>query len=1218
MYKVFLYKYTTQKMKKLLSIFSLLILTFSNIIQAYTFADSWDNLEQAKEILTNELNNTLNELSNNTDWDFTNNLEQGPEIITQDTIDWYQCFWITAWSTEASVTKYNCEYEDIIVPWNIKYLNWWTFSWKIINTIRFENEDTNIIWTAFSWAIISWNITLPGNQEYNERSVLENIIIWENWTLKINKPASTSKIKVYGEAIVDFSERNSNYINSYWHFNNSYVDWTIVFTWYNGQVWSPWREILHNSILTENWKIIFDENITWIYGLFNQSNSECKGEIVLPNNSNIYYSFYQTNYDWLKINNTFNIINSSFITNQWRSTTISWNIFAKKIENSFWYVTVNWNIIISKDEINNDEQTISSSFYGWTISWDVIISWDNIKFWVWNMTNEIIIWDLTITWQNLNISAWIWFNPVNISWDLKIYSNNLNVDSTFQTSEIWWSIILKGDENLTLSKNVFSSTKIWKDIILSWNNIDIELYAFWVMWPKWVTIWNNLEIYTSEINTDNSFNDMNISWDIKINWWNINLDKSFKKWKINKWIKIITDDFTGTNNTFEKANINWDFEINWKNIKMTNWFFWSWAVSKDITIKWENITWELSAFANLKVAWNFEAIWNNLNFNRSFLVKNQWSTPEIGKNLLMSWKNIVYYDGSLDGWIKTKNLIIKWDNIEIKNSFNLDNNYITWIIVTNDLIIDVKNLTWDNSFKRPKISGNLILSWINMILKNNFMAGDYTENAKIWKDLRITANNLIFTWNNSALYQLNVNWDTIISWDHMELRYWTLGRSKFSWDLKLYSNNFFTDYGLLYNSEITWNLRLPKNTTLWIHASYKTSIKNNLILWWAKTIIPSGFAFSWWIIIEDWNESIDNIFKDYKVWNNEVTINWTLSTIWEKAYAFKAWTRIINTITLAEDFSTWNIWDNAFCIEWWEPVKWITKKQYTEEEYQDLLSRACIDLNYTGTHSLLLRIDWEEAIVEYDWINNVVTPETLKKDWYRIEWFEDEDLLTWTDINKQLFEDFEYQKTIYGKYIEIPIIPSAWWGQSITPAKQETKVTEQEHNSADNEDQKVINTQTNTTTSNTVATEEIKQQVKKVEDKSLTRWEIAIMTNILLEVYPQLVEWKQELDDVTNACSNYADEQNFTKDEKKAITRLCKLSIMWIHNDTNEPLEEFLTNKNATNDEFSKVINRSVAAYNEKDLSTIKDALKKLEWDEENVVFGTVYDVFMSIKSIFN
>ena len=192
--------------------------------------------------------------------------------------------------------------------------------------------------------------------------------------------------------------------------------------------------------------------------------------------------------------------------------------------------------------------------------------------------------------------------------------------------------------------------------------------------------------------------------------------------------------------------------------------------------------------------------------------------------------------------------------------------------------------------------------------------------------------------------------------------------------------------------------------------------------------------------------------------------------------------------------------------------------------------------------------------------------------------------------------------------------PSAWGGRTITTTKQENKVVDQEHNSADTEEQKTTNTQT----TNIESSENIQQQVKNISARSLTRWEVAVMTNILLEVYPQLVEWKAELDDVTNACSNYADEQNFTKDEKKAITRLCKLSIMWIHNDTNEPLEEFLVNNNSTNDEFSKVINRSIETYNEKDLSTIKNALKKLEWDEENVVFGTVYDMFMGIKNIFS
>ena len=122
--------------------------------------------------------------------------------------------------------------------------------------------------------------------------------------------------------------------------------------------------------------------------------------------------------------------------------------------------------------------------------------------------------------------------------------------------------------------------------------------------------------------------------------------------------------------------------------------------------------------------------------------------------------------------------------------------------------------------------------------------------------------------------------------------------------------------------------------------------------------------------------------------------------------------------------------------------------------------------------------------------------------------------------------------------------------------------------------------------------------------------------NTVLKVVDEIE--KRELNEISEACENYVDEQNFTKDEKKAITRLCKLSIMWIHRDTKEPLDEFLVKQKASNWEFATVMDRVVSSYNEKDLTTVKDALKKLEWDDEWVVFGTVYNVFMSIKNIFN
>jgi hypothetical protein len=61
-----------------------------------------------------------------------------------------------------------------------------------------------------------------------------------------------------------------------------------------------------------------------------------------------------------------------------------------------------------------------------------------------------------------------------------------------------------------------------------------------------------------------------------------------------------------------------------------------------------------------------------------------------------------------------------------------------------------------------------------------------------------------------------------------------------------------------------------------------------------------------------------------------------------------------------------------------------------------------------------------------------------------------------------------------------------------------------------------------------------------------------------------------------------------------------------------------MVSKESTNNEFNVVVNRAIENYNEKDFEAVKEALKKLENDEQSVVFGTVYDVFMSIKNIFN
>jgi hypothetical protein len=56
----------------------------------------------------------------------------------------------------------------------------------------------------------------------------------------------------------------------------------------------------------------------------------------------------------------------------------------------------------------------------------------------------------------------------------------------------------------------------------------------------------------------------------------------------------------------------------------------------------------------------------------------------------------------------------------------------------------------------------------------------------------------------------------------------------------------------------------------------------------------------------------------------------------------------------------------------------------------------------------------------------------------------------------------------------------------------------------------------------------------------------------------------------------------------------------------------------AKNNEFATVINRSISSYNEKDLTVVKNALKKLENNEETVEFGTLYNVFMTVKNLLS
>ena len=613
-------------------------------------------------------------------------------------------------------------------------------------------------------------------------------------------------------------------------------------------------------------------------------------------------------------------------------------------------------------------------------------------------------------------------------------------------------------------------------------------------------------------------------------------------------------------------NLLTSFKILWNNVILWN---------------WSSVVGSNKNLSILDIAWWIETITNN--FANS--LNPYWDVPLTIK--IWSWTK--YIEDWAFGW--SYSIVSK---IELPDTLISIWKYWFWYNIAEDTIYIPSSVTniWEYAFHNRNGSDvSCVIAW--------------------WTQNKTVANNMctyIYTWYT---VKYDLNW-----WQSMDIK---------------------NQIVKLWESTIIWN-----NTILNTWYDF---------VGWSRDVLADGEVYSIWDYVNyenDWTYEL-NLYAHWKsleekvqetTTENVVYTNTTTVTVWEETTdETLSWSSTLTLVSkevedkeVKKEEETTKVQDSEIKVtsdktveyEWWLEV-YLEKTENVGTENETTWKVEWI-IKFSAPVAVKIPVSSD---VEYVKVQVKHGDEAFGFKWLTLKpvnecnnWEAVNDKYNWEDVlvtwnTNKYATIYTCSASTFVAYTENikPVIPqpSAWGGRTVA-TKQETKAEEQEHNSADTVESE-INTQTPERSTNTVT---VKDQVKKIEWRELTRWEVAIMTNILLEVYPQLVEWKAELEDVTNACSNYADEQNFTMDEKKAITRLCKLSIMWIHNDTNKPLEEFLVNNKSTNDEFSKVINRSVATYNEKDLSTIKDALKKLEWDEENVVFGTVYDMFMSIKSLFN
>ena len=1118
-------------MKKLFSLFSMLVLLSSNALPTLTYANT-ESEDMAIDILSNLLESLSNETSSLNEELLINN--ENPRIcenwytVTFD-LNWWEWYEDNSTDTKTKISNWNdiwpllwrtpskewnaCNWKKCMFDWWYLEREWNTrWTWYVTEDMTvyakwLEFEDYTVTLGSKTFTIMDRNLWATSSSRSSAASRWYVFQWWNNYWFKID---TSSKRWLNWERTTDEQvEFTEDYVSNYynWIRNTNTGSWFVYRSqdknlwwwwsfdyademrqwpcpkWYHVPTQMEWDEADRANSWWKDLNIKLNLPNTYNYSTYNDSVSTDRCEYRWSTDwILVYWTDYGGWYVWKFSHITISSIWASTRYFSPSSTLSAIRCFAdietKNIilQKNWWYTTFDVNSTprwweYSKNLPNVNQRATS-------------IARSNSIFWWWYTTEDFQEWTL-VTNNNIETDRD----------EITIYAK--------RSCETWYT--LSDDWQACVPNATILHSNTWVDNIEIWVSYNLEnpfindwyRFIWWNTQSDWM--WENYWLWDIIIN---SWIDLYAQWiknpriyfysnELLVNPWNASILKL--KYRNNLEIAGVRKSHTSniSDEWLKVDNKNYDNNL---------------AINDIITIP---------NAKKLEISLKY---WTES--NRDYLYVFDWEYSWTPSKNMTAWQ-LYTFNWSSNDPIETT-FSIEWDTVtfsffsDSSNSFYWYYAVITWINSEDEFFTEEEILIPTNPWHE--------FLWRyeeNSEIPFDFEIKSITEDKNLyakWKSLEEKAQETI---TGNVVYTNNT---TVTVWDETK-------EEVLSWSSTL----------TLVSKEVEDKEVKKEEDT--------TKVQDSEI----KVTSDKTVEYEWWL--EVYLEKTDNVGTE-----NETT--------WKVEWTIKFSAPVAVKIPISSDAEYVKVqvkhWDEDF------GYKWLTLNPVNECN------------------------NWEAVSDKYDWEDVLVTWNTQK-------------YATIYTCSASTFVAYTENKK------PVEPTPSAWGGRTITTTKQENKVVDQEHNSADTEEVKTTNKTTDTT-----STENIQQQVQKVSTKSLTRWEVAVMTNILLEVYPQLVEWKAELDDVTNACSNYADEQNFTKDEKKAITRLCKLSIMWIHNDTNEPLEEFLVNDKSTNDEFSKVINRSVANYNEKDLSTIKEALKKLEWDEENVVFGTVYDMFMGIKNIFS
>ena len=1164
-------------MKKSIWVFSLAMLLFSTFAPGLTYATGEVADESSIEVNNSDLENQLSNLS----WDESNSwdvdlMNSSAWIVLPDLDSSDDLF--DSNSSDNDIQEFLSQSNDDLKLNADDWKDCYDYEYNNVWTLSIENyhcSDTNIIvptseyWVDKTTAVLDWTFswkTIESLEMPDQFSVWSEAFSWAifSWDITLEEK------------------------KSWQYFNELYS--IIVAEWATLTIKQPNR--LYRWII--NWKLIYDLNgVTSIDYILNRWTVNWTVEIIWLN--------------WT-VNHSFQNCN---ITESW--SVIFWE-WVKKLNYSFY-----------KNDVYDEP-----SYTNWIIYFPETLEDFSYSF------NETFLWKSLTFPKSIN----------NVYYSFR--DSELNSDFYF-TSD---------DENNTF--NIFSSfgySKIWGSLIFSWLNLNLDNVN-----PQWIS--KNLSFINDNFTKLNNFiwlwNDI-ISWDVNF----INSDLNLNWWYFFNWTNILWNFNISWDNISLSPGIPSDLKISgnlnviWKNLFLP-WFANS-EITWNVNISWNTVNLQYW-FNNSNIKWGFYVIWDDISVKYGSL-----QNLLIWNNFILSWDLIVLENSAVNGIETSWDFIINADSLQGQYSILewLDVSWIfqipddpdfwpgvlNWTISRKISVLDnprsttlLYNILWDlrinNSDNAPIEEFSWKSVWWNIFLD--------------WEISRVWASAYAFSSWNIQPITLSSNFNT---WDIGENAFCVNWNPVIAYTMKVVSQadrNYLLEHSCLdiksafnISFNVDWNVEIVQYNWRNIDDIPSPNKPWYEFIWWFEENSEAPFDFENTPITEDktfyahWKaleEKAQETTTESVVYTNGTTV-----TIWDdvqeetinNSSSINLVSKEVETEEVKNEEEKITVQESEIQVTsdktveyqgWLEVYLEKTENVWTEYETTERIewtakfsSPVAVKIPiYSNAESVKVQVkhDWEEfgyKGLTTNPINSCLNGESVndKYNWENI---------SVKDVNGEKYVlIYTCSASTFVAYTENvkPTTPSpaAWGGRIITSTKNGNNIIEQEHNSAELNKIEVEDAESTQTTKATDTTT-IQEKAKTIQWRSLTRWEVAVMTNILLDVYPQLTE-KRELNEVSKACENYADEQNFTKDEKKAITRLCKLSIMGIHADDNKPLDEFMVNEITKNDEFSKVINRSLSTYTEKDFSVVKDALKKLEWDEENVVFGTVYDVFMSIKNIF-